>query len=402
MSGHHRRAIEHYRESYSVEDEDGLQPILGIRYVKRRKDGRGPETPCHQHDKVPRNMEIVSKVLIEKESSLEALHIPKVQCDKYDPKLSDRPIKKDINLKYLAYLTQYPRDNRRVVILDSPAALTTQTLCPLVSADRLLVPNPDAHFLKKAPRNFSRMATYSNDTVYLWCLKNDAQHQYDFGLDYTCTFLGDEKVKPVADISTILQKKLFPKHNGILWLTVSRRRKGGQNTSAHVHEFMMKKGASEGYKFECLEEATYAGGMIYFFFRSVQNVPELLPAPFWTEAQKKLAQLISAPEKVLKKRKRQTSPMPVMFSKRQRTQSTPQVKTRSQLKKERKTQGRQTRQDTFAVDRLLKVQETAEGKRLYLVKWCGFSKKDATWEPASHLRKHQSEMSVLNAKLNEL
>lgn len=392
-----KSAAEHYAGTYTFEDEDGSHVPSDVRLVKRRKDRRGVEEPCEPHEKVPRHMEKVWKSKIPKEFPFEACKTPQLKCDKYDPELSDRPIKIDINLKYLTYLQRYFREDRRVVVLDSPVALTTQTLSSLIPADRLHVPNPDPKFLKKAPRHFSKMAIYSNETVYFWCLRNAAQHQYDFALDYTCTFFGDQDVKPLADIAVILEKKLLPKHNGILWLTVSRRRKGGHNTSTQVHEFLAKKGASEGYTFECLEEQKYGGGMLYFFFRTVQNTaPLMFQGPSW----KQVSQLQLKPQALLpieerskakiigQKRKREVSPAPIT-AKRRRTKSLAQVKTRSQSCK-----------DTFTVDRLLDVRETADGKRLYLVKWQGFARKNATWEPASHLRNHKKEMSVLDKKLN--
>jgi hypothetical protein len=200
----------------------------------------------------------------------------RVTCspDAYVESLSDNLDKKKRNVDFLTLLVNNHRADRNVVYLDAPSCQTTKLLhgIDMFKSSQLHVPNPDKSFLERAPAHFKTMATHYNATIYEWMRDvNDYEgDEYDFGLDYCCTFVGNNTIKPKEDLTFMFRNRMLAKHNGILWLTFSSRGCGVESTREEVVKFVVTMAEANGYQIEWVNKDlfTYGHGMTYFFFRT--------------------------------------------------------------------------------------------------------------------------------------
>ena len=195
--------------------------------------------------------------------------------DNYSLEQSFSDDKKRVNQRFAQLIQQHQRENRLIVYLDSPVGLTTQTLCEAgFEKDQLSVPNPDKKFLEKCQPWFKDRASHYDATLYEWMRDLDDMEgdEYDVGADYCCQFNGNTQCRPKADLTMMFQKGIFARHNGVLWLTFSKRsRVKGQTvdkTSEEVVDFVTTTGTYFGYNMQCVEAGDY-GTVLYFFFVSL-------------------------------------------------------------------------------------------------------------------------------------
>jgi len=194
----------------------------------------------------------------------------------------ESPDKYARNMDYCLFLDKYPRSKRELILLDSPACLTTKYVNSLqmFTKDQIHVPNLDKCFLEKARiecPQFEKMATFYHSSVYEFVLQLEetCNVTFDFVLDYCCSIMGNANMKPQADIDLIFRNQWFPKFNGVMWLTFSPRFKDSSLSSllTSVPEFVFHKGQQHGYNMKLLKSGTYQGTspMAFFYFVSVQT-----------------------------------------------------------------------------------------------------------------------------------
>ena len=195
--------------------------------------------------------------------------------DEYHEDLSKQIEKKRRNMEWIDLLLKYYHKGRQIVYLDSEVALTTSLIhaMKLFKASELHVPNPNDKFLQQAPADFASMATHYDASVYEWMrdVEDGGKDEYNFGLDYCCTFDGNNQVKPKADLTMLFRKRLLAKKDGLIWLTVSNRKKGNtiEKTIQQVFDFVYATSAHYGYNIVCEKHGSYGNGITYFFFKSM-------------------------------------------------------------------------------------------------------------------------------------
>lgn len=178
------------------------------------------------------------------------------------------------NFLFVQYMLNHPRKDRLVVYLDAISALTTKYVhsTGIFQPHQLHVPNVDVDFLKKAPGNFQKLATFYLASLYEWMrdLSSDkCKEGFDVGGDYCCTFEGNQFIKPKADLTLMFQKGILAKKNGVLWLTFSYRYKGGgiDVTKQNITTWIQQVSSHYNYKMKCLEMGNY-GQMVYCYYVS--------------------------------------------------------------------------------------------------------------------------------------
>lgn len=197
---------------------------------------------------------------------------PCASLDKYSSSdITTEKLKR--NLEFLDLLRAYhqPQSDHEIVLLDSPSIVTTNFLVAseLFSSDQIHVPNLQEDFNSNAPKSFTKKATSYHSSIYefLRDLPSDDQVQYHFGGDYCCTFEGNQWIKPKSDLLLLFSRSLFPRRNGVMWLTFSMRRKNTETQEVvnYVHEVSRRF----GYTLTWLnrEKCVYSN-MMYFFFVS--------------------------------------------------------------------------------------------------------------------------------------
>lgn len=194
--------------------------------------------------------------------------------DEYDEKQSYTIEKLQVNHMFRDLLLTHARPKRQILYLDSPAATTSRILHEAgYMKDQLHVPNPNQNFIQHAPKNFNSWAKHYDATLYEWMRDLDdlADEEYDIGADYCCNFLGNAVCRPKADITLMFQNGLFAKHNGVMWLTFSKRCpfKGQtfKKTQDEVIDFVCTVGKFYHYNIRCVNNGDY-GTVMYFFFVS--------------------------------------------------------------------------------------------------------------------------------------
>ena len=214
------------------------------------------------------------------------------------------------NFTFGQLLQNFPRNDRRVVILDVPnignTTSTVKTAIPslqkkdLIIIERLCDIEPSDMVKSNATVLLgSTVFSYFRD---MWhsvqsltykqlrynltsenlsdkkcsqivrdiCLQTDNIDTFDLGLDYCCTFNGNStNCQPKLDIELIFALQRFPKHNGVLWLTCSNDRRRS-DTASNARLFVKNTGLKYGYKIDLVHYFAYTG-MVAMFFLS-QNV----------------------------------------------------------------------------------------------------------------------------------
>jgi hypothetical protein len=280
--------FEAYKDHFIVPSwkQYGSIPIhkVSMIFVNEKK---GIEEPCLDEDApVPRGMKRVWKIFARDSNKkvkpwlVDLDDYQRLTCasDAYVESLSDKDGKGMRNLEFVHLLATYPRMGREIVVLDSPAALTTNVLHTVRQCfgfQKIHVPNLDARFLEHASPDFSTKATFYHASVYEWMrdLDEDDDVTYDFALDYCCTFYVSGAQNPKADLTLMFQKGLLAKHNGCLWMTFSTRSPGNSidKTKKEVPEWMHATAQHFGYTLVLEKMGNYGKGMCYFFFRTCQQ-----------------------------------------------------------------------------------------------------------------------------------
>jgi hypothetical protein len=192
-----------------------------------------------------------------------------------------------------------------VVLLDAPSITTTNFLISskLFEPNQIHVPNLNAKFTELAPKSFQNKGQFYHCSMYEWlrdfaiskmrdftasygqdlsasssqAISNSTgsmqvpHQQYHFGGDYCCTFGGNKYIKPQADLALLFSKSLFPRKNGVMWLTFSTRRKHNntQELIRTIVDFVQNIGAFYGYRMRWINYTEYTySSMVYFYFIS--------------------------------------------------------------------------------------------------------------------------------------
>ncbi len=200
---------------------------------------------------------------------------PTCSTDKFDAPGPEKHVR---NRQFVEFLRKFRRSQREVVVLDAPGScLSTNTLDAHraeLDLKAIHVPNLDRNFLRRAGAKFRTKATYYFASVYEWMrdlYEDRLPHtEYDFGLDYCCTFWSNGVTKPRADLTLLFARKLLARHNGVLWLTVSSRTYRVRETLRNVARWVVDAATTYGYaKLQVVAKGSYAKNMCYFYFRTV-------------------------------------------------------------------------------------------------------------------------------------
>lgn len=189
------------------------------------------------------------------------------------------------NMEFCNFLRDYPRANRKVVVLDSPTALSAKMLSTLgIGPKNIIVPNLDSDFLQKCP-TFNSVGTFVHTSLfeYFRDCPEDVRGQADIGADLCCTPQGNKYVKALSDLSLMFQRAILAKENGVLWVTLSYRTSGTvESQKQDFLRFINNESLINGYHLRLLKSGHYPG-IMYFFFVSVANdtkpKPKTSPSP---------------------------------------------------------------------------------------------------------------------------
>ena len=185
--------------------------------------------------------------------------------DKYDEKRQHVPsiIKLKCNHKFRDMLGYFKRPNRRVIILETEALITTRTIVETgqfySGKNQILIPtiHPTFEGLDKNLTKYiqvfvnTRAVHLCRDIVIDNKDNKDNAEGFDFGLDYCCTLTRLED-SPLADLAMIFQRQLLAKSNGVLWMTFSCRQKyNSRQKTIHNVEHVIQNLASQ-YKYRII------------------------------------------------------------------------------------------------------------------------------------------------------
>lgn len=314
MTGPWLEAAEAYQPAFHLEDGTAISPIVNghrFHYIKKQ---------FIPTDKLP-------------------LAATKSFPDVFQENQKDATQSKlRVNQQFIDLLLSHPRHDREIVYLDSNKLQTTRFLrlyLHRIDPSKLHVPNPKwqqiAPLLSQPrPQNKSTIARQMNldsdsssdsdsdsksnpeiklteffekpiyeqatlypMTLYEWI--RDASElnsckQYDWGLDYCCTWNGNMQVKPQVDLKLIVSLDLIPREGGILWLTICTRSCHREQIVKSIHDFMLMLGLEHNIQFNCKHSDHYQN-MIYFLWvtspiTEQQNCPSYYR--FYNSAQRKL------------------------------------------------------------------------------------------------------------------
>lgn len=180
--------------------------------------------------------------------------------------------KMEPNLMFRQTLKEYPRPNRHIVYLDSPAGLTTAMLAG-EKEWQLHLPHPLLHS-KSLQKQWQKPIFQENtrlyeSTLYEWLRDEAPAGPFDVGADYCCTWEGNDRCCPQADFRLLFLRHLFPKKNGVLWCTFSLLRNPKHTFKAdRVAAEIVELAKSYGYLLHLVKNKQYRRNMVYFMFVS--------------------------------------------------------------------------------------------------------------------------------------
>jgi len=260
--------------------------MIGVKTLDEIREEINKERPLEDNESICIREEIKcfdGQRIIERHINVNDYETIKGPTDTFTDVQSDSPAKWDINFLFVRTMLQYPRKHRRAVYLDWLDMLTTKTLVSsrlFKSKEDLHVPNLYSKFRKNACAAFVDKVTIHHMSLHE-CIRDvlRGEYQWDIGMDYCCTFNGNDKIKPRDDIRLLFAHRLVPKHHGVLWFTFSTRRTlgGAEEIARQLGDLLRECMRENGYDdIECVETDTY-GGMVYFIFVT-KGSPETIRA----------------------------------------------------------------------------------------------------------------------------
>jgi hypothetical protein len=273
-----------YKNTYYVKPwvkDYGYLPIIESQLILTKMNETGKQIPYKEGDPIPegmKKMRIVTTKLNNGKLERNLIDVDEYQGVTFSPDQFEgdlEGLKKEKwrrNDEFIYLLRKHDRPNRKIVYLDSPALLTTRYLdaTGLFSKDDLFVPNIDLDFSQKINSSHRDLFTLFQCSIYEW-MRDLPPHLckfcFDVGMDYCCTFHGNDKVKPKADLALMFQNGILAKHNGVLWLTFSYRQKnnGVEKTTREVSEWIQMVAKENDYQIKLVSSGSYRG-VVYFYF----------------------------------------------------------------------------------------------------------------------------------------
>lgn len=170
------------------------------------------------------------------------------------------------NFLFSQLLLTYTRVNRHIVYLDDPVLGLTTTCLQSNGTYQLHVPNPQfldsslipfmSQFLK--PNNTCNNIHTYGCTIFEWLrdtpITNDTY--YDVGMDYCCTWQGNDSCNPQHDIVLLFQSGLLARHHGVVWITVNTRGQTRQDMVSTIVSFITKEANKNHYTIQYLHAFT--------------------------------------------------------------------------------------------------------------------------------------------------
>lgn len=147
------------------------------------------------------------------------------------------------------------RKRREVVVLDHYKLRTSTMLSqlkkrgegrkhlPLLTRDKIHVPNADPTILAKVSAASASLATITQETLLEWINRQDTEDEdlvasFDVLADYCCMWEGNATCHPSLDLHAMFRKTLLAKTNAVLWLTFSTRGTTAAAVKAKVQEWL--------------------------------------------------------------------------------------------------------------------------------------------------------------------
>lgn len=274
-----------YQNVYGIQGVDEVLPIERVETFLCRVDGTSKPQLVNTDVTIPEDCELQAKIwftqngmlhnrMVEYERYLRP-QTARDQFDDYDPKLD----KIARNADWRDLLLQHHQQGLKMILLDSPKAMTTNTVSAierngkrLFQASDLFVPNLNGHFLEHTLPSFQERATFCHASVGEFIRDVPAEifpAGAHFAADYCCTIDGNEEVRPLADLTLLFKRQLFPKKHGCLWLTFALRGQGLEKTKQRLMEFLTPTTRHYGYQLRWANPECYSyGRMSYFYFVS--------------------------------------------------------------------------------------------------------------------------------------
>lgn len=179
------------------------------------------------------------------------------------------------NFEFVQFLKIYdPKQEDLVLYLDSPTAHTTVMLISAgYKKSNLFVPNPG--IVADLDGNWMRDITQVFDSAVLEFLRDmdpEDEDEFHFGLDYCCTFEGNENMcKPKQDLILIFGQKRLKVKNGVLWLTVCFRGQSQKQCKSSLQSHVRKLSKQYGYSIALLQCRSYKQMMYFIFVTGVKD-----------------------------------------------------------------------------------------------------------------------------------
>lgn len=274
-----------YQGVYHIQGVDEELPIERVETFMCRVDGKEKPILVNTDETIPDEYELQAKIWFTQNGVLKSRMVEydrylrpqtaRDQFDDHDPKLD----KIARNADWRDLLLQHHQPGIKMILLDSPKAMTTNTVSAierhgkrLFDASDLFVPNLNAHFLEHTLPSFQERATFCHASVGEFIRDIPAEifpRGAHFAGDYCCTVEGNEEVRPLADLTLLFKRQLFPKKNGCLWLTFALRGQGLENSKQRLMEFLTPTAQHYGYQLRWMNPQFYSyGRMSYFYFVS--------------------------------------------------------------------------------------------------------------------------------------
>jgi hypothetical protein len=181
------------------------------------------------------------------------------------------------NKNFFLLCEEYPRPHRNFVFLETPNGETVKSLYHRnIEYENIYIPNPDSEFERHCAQVVKDLGAHIHTcTVYEFFrdLPPTNTKQYDLALDYCCTYQGcPTSCLWKLDLELILGLNKFPRHNGILWITLCLRQSKEEQRIQYmtlIPEEVVKLGKMYNYQLEVKETDKYQN-MCRFLFRSVR------------------------------------------------------------------------------------------------------------------------------------
>lgn len=133
--------------------------------------------------------------------------------------------KTSVNAVFISLVQRFDSSKQHnVMYLDSEMGHTTYGLAAAgFPSAKLFLVNCDQKLSKAMSCILRESTTVCAEFAYEWIRDVCTQTKFHLGLDFCCTWKGNDWVRPQLDVEMAFVRCLLPKHGGVLWITASFR-----------------------------------------------------------------------------------------------------------------------------------------------------------------------------------